>query len=150
MSKTTLTFGLAALVLVLGILATSARGATTGGGIITIDQSKIPFTINASGSYKLTSDLVETNQLVTPITINVPGVTIDLNGFSISGGSWGIYAAFAPLVTKRPSRTGSAPRVTPVLTSRLTEATFSQLPGVPVLISSLGVAVPDPVRAMRR
>ncbi len=98
MSKTTLLFGLGALVLGLGVLTTSAHGAT-GGGIIPINQSKVPFTINSSGSYKLTSNLVESDQTLAPITVNAPGVTIDLNGFAISGGSWGIYAAYSPLVT---------------------------------------------------
>ena len=98
MSRIALLLGLGALVIGLGTLATSARGAT-GGGVITINQSKVPFVINASGSYRLTSDLVESDPTISPITINVPSVTIDLNGFSISGGRTGIDGSHAYLVT---------------------------------------------------
>ncbi len=98
MSKTAIAFGLGALVIGFGLLTTAARGAT-GGAVIAINQSKVPFTINTPGSYKLTSDLFESDPTIAPVTVTVSGVTIDLNGFSISGGSWGIYAAFAPLVT---------------------------------------------------
>jgi hypothetical protein len=98
MSRITLLFGLGALVIGLGALATNAGGAT-GGGVITINQSKVPFVINASGSYRLTSDLVESDPTISPITVKVPGVTIELNGFSVVGGKTGIDASGAYLVT---------------------------------------------------
>jgi hypothetical protein len=98
MSKATLVLGVGVLAIVIGTLARSANGAT-GGGVITIDQAKVPFVINASGSYRLTSDLVESDPTISPITVRVPSVTIDLNGFSISGGKTGIDASSAYLVT---------------------------------------------------
>ncbi|HLK10510.1 MAG TPA: NosD domain-containing protein [Candidatus Binatia bacterium] len=66
------------------------------GGIVNIDQSKLPFTISAPGSYRLTSNLQNGG---TAIKVTTPNVTIDLNGFSIIGGQFGIDAGGQPLIT---------------------------------------------------
>ncbi len=98
--RTILYRALTSAVLTIGLcpFAVNAVAATTG-GIVPINQSKVPFTITASGSYKLTSDLVVTDPTVSAITVLVPNVTIDLNGFSIMGGFRGINALLEPLIT---------------------------------------------------
>src|ERR1700683_5113608 len=73
----------AGLTLVFAALAGAA-------GPIVIDQAKIkaaggfPYKINASGSYLLTGNLTVSNS-ADAIDVNVAHVTIDLNGFSITG-----------------------------------------------------------------
>lgn len=64
-------------------------------GVIEINQAKVlagggfPYTIASAGSYRLTSDLLVTAAPdppnTTAILITAPGVTLDLNGFSIRG-----------------------------------------------------------------
>lgn len=70
--------------------------APPGPTMKTLDQvepripiSSLPFTISQSGSYYLTGDLIASG---TGITVNSNDVTIDLMGYTISGGSgFGIY-----------------------------------------------------------
>jgi hypothetical protein len=49
-----------------------------------INHSNVTYIINTPGSYILTSNLTVTNPLDNAISINVPNVTVNLNGFSIS------------------------------------------------------------------
>lgn len=62
-----------------------ASAAQTSKGPVTIDQSDVPLTIAAAGSYILVSNLVVTAPNVTAIVIDADGVTLNLNGFTISG-----------------------------------------------------------------
>ncbi len=80
------------------LMANVATAARTG-GVTIINQSELPYVINASGSYRLTSDLTVGSSSQTPIKVNVGSVTIDLNGFTINGGAIGIDAANQPLIT---------------------------------------------------
>ena len=57
------------------------------GGVTTGDGAGYPVNINASGSYILTSNLAATSG---GIVVTVSNVTIDLNGFAISGTGTGI------------------------------------------------------------
>ena len=60
---------------------------TSAGGVTATDTAGFPVTIAASGSYRLTGNLVVTDKNTTVIEVTNPAkqVTIDLNGFSISG-----------------------------------------------------------------
>lgn len=61
-----------------------------------------PITISAPGSYFLTQDITATAAATDGITITVSGVTLDLNGFTLSGaglGSNGVSAATVDNVT---------------------------------------------------
>ena len=95
-------FVLAALALAASTvtLAQSKGGGGSGGavGVITIDQAKaeaggvtagdapgFPVTISQPGSYRLMSNLTVADMAVTAIRITSPGVTLDLNGFEVSG-----------------------------------------------------------------
>ncbi len=77
-----------------GTLAIIGLGAAPGGaedGVIEINQAKINasgfpiFSITSPGSYKLTSNLTVTSAATEAISIGAPQVTLDLNGFTISG-----------------------------------------------------------------
>ena len=76
---------LATLVFAAAACATSAFAVD---GTTLINQSTVmaaggfPYTITASGSYRLSGDLLVTNS--TGINILAPNVTLDLNGFTIS------------------------------------------------------------------
>jgi uncharacterized protein YodC (DUF2158 family) len=60
--------------------AQALRGNVTPG-----DLAGFPVTISAPGSYRLTSNLTVSNANTSAIEINSPNVTVDLNGFTISG-----------------------------------------------------------------
>lgn len=87
------TLVLAALALAVVMVVMPAQGgdlAPPPGPIVSTDRSILsqattpgPFTILASGSYKLTSDLTGGP---TVLTVVADDVTIDLNGFSVDGG----------------------------------------------------------------
>lgn len=80
---------LTALALALASLAAGAQTAldqnkALAGGALPGDAPGFPITISQPGSYKLTGNLaVPAN--TTAIDITVPGVTLDMNGFSIIG-----------------------------------------------------------------
>lgn len=57
----------------------------TAGNVTPGDTPGFPVSINLPGIYKLSSNLVVSNQNTTAIQINVDNVTIDLNGFAILG-----------------------------------------------------------------
>jgi hypothetical protein len=57
------------------------------GGVTPSDAAGFPVTIDQGGSYRLTGNLAVPNENTTAIAISVEGVTLDLNGFSISGPS---------------------------------------------------------------
>lgn len=67
-----------------------ALPALAGDGRVEINQASVveaggfPYTINAPGSYVLTSDLIVSVD-VTAISIATDDVTLDLNGFRIAG-----------------------------------------------------------------
>lgn len=80
--------------LVAGALGIAVPFARAADGVIEINQAKVtaaggfPYTINASGSYKLTSNLTQASSNPTTfIVILADNVTLDLNGFSITGGN---------------------------------------------------------------
>jgi parallel beta-helix repeat protein len=50
-----------------------------------LSQSQVPITISQPGSYYLTGNLFAPALVTAIITVNVPGVTLDLNGFQIDG-----------------------------------------------------------------
>jgi len=58
-----------------------------GAGCFAGDSAGFPVTITASGSYRLTGNLVVPFAGLTAISISASGVTLDLNGFSIRGKS---------------------------------------------------------------
>ena len=70
-------------------------------GVIEINQAKINasgspiFSISSPGSYKLTSNITVTTAVTEAISIGASQVTLDLNGFSISGSSIGNSDIFA-------------------------------------------------------
>jgi len=88
-------------------LATGGMGrrAAASDGVIEINQAAIaarggfPYVIDALGSYRLTSDLVVPDENTTAIRVAAPNVTLDLNGFAISG----------PTVCSAPPVTNCAP-----------------------------------------
>jgi hypothetical protein len=55
------------------------------GGISPGDGAGFPVTLSKPGLYRLTGNLVVTDMARTAIVISSPGVTLDLNGFEISG-----------------------------------------------------------------
>jgi parallel beta-helix repeat protein len=69
-------------------LATSVHAVD---GVIDINQAKVnaaggfPYTISASGSYRLTGNLTGVPANTNAITVTSNNVSIDLNGFSIAG-----------------------------------------------------------------
>jgi len=81
---------IAARALGLTLLATAGAG-WAGDGVVEISQTKIeasggfPYVIASPGSYRLASNLILENPNLTAIQVLAPNVTIDLNGFVISG-----------------------------------------------------------------
>ncbi|HEY1327050.1 MAG TPA: hypothetical protein VGI14_08930 [Casimicrobiaceae bacterium] len=88
------------LLAAVGMLCEIAAPAWAVDGIVLIDQNKamagnvtpgdtpgFPVTITRAGSYRLASNLVvpDANTSAIVVAANAPGVTIDLNGFSILG-----------------------------------------------------------------
>ena len=83
---------LVALALVLARPALAVDGVieinqarAVAGGVTTGDTAGFPVSINASGSYRLTSDLQVPTSTASGITISADDVTLDLNGFKILG-----------------------------------------------------------------
>jgi hypothetical protein len=92
-----LSFGLTTSVFSQGPLSPPAAPAPT---MKTLDQldaklekripiAAAPFTINAAGSYYLTTNLTSSGGGAAGITISADNVTVDLNGFTLSGGGAG-------------------------------------------------------------
>jgi len=59
--------------------------ACVGFGCVPGDTGGFPVTITESGSYRLTSNLSTTSANTTLIQVNADNVSIDLNGFSLTG-----------------------------------------------------------------
>jgi len=59
-------------------------------GVVEISQKDVPFVITQPGSYFLISNLIVSSPDVSAITNNADNVTINLNGFTISGPGKGI------------------------------------------------------------
>lgn len=80
-----------AVVCLVLLLALFANPGWAGEGVIEINQASVlaaggfPFTINQSGSYRLTSDLVVPDVNTGGIVISSKSVTLDLGGFGIRG-----------------------------------------------------------------
>lgn len=78
----------ALLVMTLAITTIPALGED---GVIEINQAKINasgnpiFGITSPGSYKLTGNITATSPVTEAISVGAPQVTLDLNGFTISG-----------------------------------------------------------------
>lgn len=72
---------LAAAVLLLGLTAARAAAQTTGCTEITA----VPYTISSPGIYCLTANLSYASSSGAAITITTDGVTVDLNGHTLSG-----------------------------------------------------------------
>ncbi len=66
------------------------------GNVTAGDTAGFPITINTSGYYVLTSNLVVPNQNTTAIVINANNVTIDLNGFAMLGPNVCATDGFSP------------------------------------------------------
>jgi len=58
--------------------------------VVEISQKDVPLVITSPGSYRLISNLTVSSQNVTAISIGAHNVTIDLNGFTISGPGKGV------------------------------------------------------------
>jgi hypothetical protein len=73
--------------LVAATLLSCAAGATSAQTLIGSGKNALsfPIVISQPGSYKLAANLVVPANNVTAIKVTAPNVTIDLNGFSISG-----------------------------------------------------------------
>jgi hypothetical protein len=69
------------------------------GGVTPPDTPGYPITINRSGKYKLTGNLAVGDSSVVAFNIAADNVTIDLNGFRITGGRIGINAPAADGLT---------------------------------------------------
>ena len=61
------------------------NAACAAAGCFASDTAGFPVSISASGSYRLTSNLIVGNVNITAVEIEVDNVTLDLNGFSIIG-----------------------------------------------------------------
>lgn len=68
------------------ILLTQAKAAA--GGVTPTDTAGFPITLSLSGSYKFAGNLSPGPNLI-GIVVTAPDVTIDLNGFELSGGPAG-------------------------------------------------------------
>jgi hypothetical protein len=88
-----------ALLLAAGSLALISSISSADDGVVLIDQASVaagggfPYKISAPGSYRLSGNLVVKSANTTAIAIDASNVTIDLNGFSITGPgpSLGLY-----------------------------------------------------------
>lgn len=75
----------------LAMVAAATMPVLAEDGVIEINQAKINasgfpiFSITTSGSYKLTSNITVTTAATEAISIGASQVTLDLNGFTISG-----------------------------------------------------------------
>jgi hypothetical protein len=68
------------------LLAGTAAPTWAGGGVVLIGQPKsFPIHITQPGSYKLSENLIVPDANTTVIVIDTDNVTIDLDGFSITG-----------------------------------------------------------------
>jgi hypothetical protein len=80
-----------ALLLAAGSLVLLSGVSPAADGVVLIDQATIvasggfPYKITEPGSYRLSGDLVVKAADMTAINIDASNVTIDLNGFSITG-----------------------------------------------------------------
>jgi hypothetical protein len=74
------------------------QAAATAGGVTPPDDPGFPVTINRSGKYKLTSNLVVPNAS-DAFSITADNVTLDLNGFRVTGGRFGVNAVAADGLT---------------------------------------------------
>lgn len=61
------------------------QACAINGGCFTGDNPGFPVTITQEGSYRLTSNLAVSHQNTSGISVTAANVTIDLNGFSVSG-----------------------------------------------------------------
>jgi hypothetical protein len=88
-----------AVLLAAGSLVLLSGTSSADDGVVLIDQATVmtsggfPYKITESGSYRLKGNLVVTAADTTAINIGASNVTIDLNGFSITGpgSSIGLY-----------------------------------------------------------
>lgn len=69
-----------------GVLEINHACATAPDGCFPGDATGFPVTIANSGSYRLTSNLDSTSPLMSGISVSASDVSIDLNGFTVSGG----------------------------------------------------------------
>ena len=138
----TLCSSIAAVILGMTAPARAVDGATEinqvralAGGVPAGDAPGFPVSINASGSYVLTSNLTTagtTNALTTTaIRVAVDAVTIDMNGFSILGPTVCDCGEMQANPECAPSGSGGGIEVTSPSVSRLAvfNGQFSGLPG---------------------
>ncbi|MBY0401268.1 hypothetical protein K2X89_13300 [Myxococcota bacterium] len=78
-----------------GVIEINAVAAAAG-GITPGDAPGYPVTISTSGSYRLTSALQNANPAVATIQITASETSLDLNGFTISGGTAKVGASCVP------------------------------------------------------
>ena len=77
----------------------------TATGCFSGDAAGFPVTISTSGSYRLTSRLVLPNENTDGILVSTSSVSIDLNGFEITGP---VTCAGGPILCTPATGTGSA------------------------------------------
>jgi parallel beta-helix repeat protein len=86
---------LAALFAAVAVIAFAASAGAVD-GTIEINQAKViaaggfPYVISASGSYRLTGNLTDSSTSFAAISVTAANVTIDLNGFTITGPGGGL------------------------------------------------------------
>lgn len=104
------------LILSVGVLAgVLSWGARAAEGVIEINDAKIranggyPYVISSPGSYRLTSNLVQPDANTDVIRITSSNVSLDLNGFTLSGSTrCGISGAYpTQTISCSPSGTGN-------------------------------------------
>lgn len=83
-------------------------------GVVLINQASVmaaggfPYHITQPGSYKLSGNLVVTDPTKDAIDIDVENVTLDLNGFSITGPEICTGSLFGPITSCMPSGFGGS------------------------------------------
>src|SRR5262249_44867667 len=80
------------------------QSAALAGGVVPFDAPGFPVTIEVSGSYRLSGNLVVPDAKTTAIQILASNVTLDLNGFSITGP---VQCTGFPVTSCIPFATGS-------------------------------------------
>lgn len=106
----------AAVLFAAAAMLACAASAGAVDGTIEINQAKViaaggfPYAISTSASYRLTGNLTVTSASANALDVSVSHVTIDLNGFSISGASgeatYGINANETDITVENGTITG--------------------------------------------
>lgn len=71
--------------ILVALICLAAVAASASDGVIEISRSMLPLTLTNSGHYILTENIIVTNENAHGIRIEADHVTIDLNGFTLTG-----------------------------------------------------------------